>query len=128
MEMLGEPERHAIGPDSDADKEGDDKAGGESSAKPSGEGVHQFWKVAFQEKDLSADRIGVWYAWSRGEGWEAPNQPRFSLSGAPFLYKTQIRGYLPLPTDDESAQEDPCEKFLRDFVPVLDGVVFSPSQ
>lgn len=123
MTMLGEPERRAIGSKSDDAKKEDDQ-----SANRSGEGVHQFWKVAFQEKDLSADRIGVWYAWSEGGPWLAPNQPRFSLSGAPFLYKTQIRGYLPLQRSEEAAEEDPCEKFLRDFVPLLDEVVFAPGQ
>ena len=120
MEMLGKPERRVIVAGGEQKEEG----AAEVAASESDGGDH-FWKVAFQEKDLSADRIGVWYAWSDGGTWQAPNQPRFSLSGVPLLFKIQVRGFLPMQQGGDSAADDPCENFLRDFVPVVDDAVLS---
>jgi len=78
----------------------------------------EFWALTFRANNLDADMLRVYYGWSTGEGWSAPEEPRFTYAGSPFLYKIQLAGSLPRGADPETG--DPCRAFLNDFVPVAE--------
>jgi hypothetical protein len=81
-------------------------------AEGSGE---EFWGAVFQANNLEADMLRVCYAWTPGDRWSAPDEPRFTFASSPFLYKIQVHSLLPPQADLET--RDPCLDFLRDFVP-----------
>lgn len=72
--------------------------------------------------------IRVYWAWSRdGRNWEAPQNPRFAFSDAPYLYKVYVtRGNLPDRADKSGstvAQVDQCETIMRQFLAELRKVI-----
>ncbi len=82
-----------------------------------------FWKLEFRRRDLERTRLHVAYAWNTGDGWRAFTRPRWQTAGKPLLYKLQLAS--------ESAREgevDPCSRFLSEFLPVLDQVIFSTNE
>jgi hypothetical protein len=74
-----------------------------------------FWGLQFRKNDLHSELLRVVYAWSDGNGWVAPNEPRFSFAGERMLYKIQLAA----PIAETSKASDPCRDFLRDLLPVL---------
>ena len=86
---------------------------------------HDFWKVEFRSQDLDARRLHVYYAWSTGGPWSAPDSPRFKYAGFPFLYKLQLVGY-PSPLATKEA-EDPVPAFLNTFLPAAKDEITSAS-
>ncbi len=85
----------------------------------------RFWALSFQSKSARGDLLRVYYAWSTGNGWKAPNDARFAFAGWPYLYKLQVSSTVPGGTDLTTG--DTCEKFLKDFVPVLREHLIEPS-
>jgi hypothetical protein len=85
----------------------------------------KFWALSFKSKGARRDLLRVYYAWSTGNGWKAPNDARYAFAGWPYLYKIQVSATLPAGTDLKS--NDTCEKFLKDFVPVLRQHLIEPS-
>lgn len=76
-------------------------------------GNHEFRAVTLQSNDLRAAQLRVYYAWSTGQVWRAPDRdPRLAFLGAEHLYKLQL--VVPL----ENEVEDPGRLFLERFVPV----------
>jgi len=57
--------------------------------------AHTFWSVDFSTRNVMADRLRVYYAWSRGQSWEASKSPRFEFGAAPLLYKIQLAAAIP---------------------------------
>jgi hypothetical protein len=84
-----------------------------------------FWGLTMRGKDLRADLLRVAYAWNSGDGWRAPEQPRFTFGSQPLLYKLQVAGTLS--PQAKLGENDPCRSFLQDFLPVLDSALFQPS-
>ena len=84
---------------------------------------HEFWMVDFQSQDLEARLLHVYYAWSTGGPWSAPESPRFTFSGNPYLYKIQLVGYAS-PTALQQS-ENPVPNFLRVFLPAASGEIVS---
>ncbi|MDA0658930.1 MAG: exosortase-associated EpsI family protein [Planctomycetota bacterium] len=76
--------------------------------------VDEFWKVTFKTNDVAAKNVQVYYGWSQGERWEAPEQPRFHYSGSPWLYKLQ----LATSSLDDASQRD-TERFFQELLPQL---------
>ncbi len=81
-----------------------------------------FWKLALRSNDLSGHLLHVAYAWNAGDGWVAPEHPRFSFAGHRVLYKLQLASSVVKQPFLENAT--PCEAFLRDALPLLDDVLF----
>jgi hypothetical protein len=79
-------------------------------------GDDKFWALEYKMNDIRGGLLRVYYAWSTGGRWAAPNDARFTYAGQPYLYKIQLSGLLP-PGAAPSAP-DPCKAFLRVFVPV----------
>jgi len=74
-----------------------------------------FWAHDFKASGLRGGLIRTYYAWSAGDGWSAPENPRFAFTGQAFLYKLQLTADLSQGANFE--MEDTCRRFLRAFVP-----------
>lgn len=86
-----------------------------TTTSPSGETWRdEFWSVTFETNDDNSRNTQVYYGWSVGPEWEAPEQPRFHFAGAPWLYKLQLSSQAPAP---RAAQE--CQNFLQSLLPTL---------
>ena len=76
---------------------------------------HQFWKVSFESQDVHVRTLHVYYAWSTGAAWSAPENPRSHFVGAPYLYKLQLASYV----SPEDPSDDRGREFLSEFLPVV---------
>jgi hypothetical protein len=85
-------------------------------------GDAQFWGMTLESTDLEGGGLSVAYGWNDGNGWAAPQMPRFEFGGAPVLYKLQLAA--PLEGDNGLKQNNTCRSFLRAFLPALDAVLF----
>ncbi len=85
----------------------------------------QFWALTFKTKTVPEDLLHVYYAWGTGNRWSAPKDARFAFAGRPYLYKIQVSSRLPAGTDLKT--DDTCQKFLKDFVPVLRKCLVEPT-
>jgi hypothetical protein len=89
-------------------------------------GENLFWSLDYKMNDIRGDLLRVYYAWSAGGRWEAPeDDARFAFAGRPYLYKIQLSGLLPPGAIPSS--RDPCAAFLRAFVPVAGKYLAKPS-
>ena len=61
--------------------------------------------------------LRVYYGWSEGGPWLAPDSSRLAFAGRPYLYKIQVASQH-APGDAPEA-DDPCLQFLKAFLPVL---------
>jgi hypothetical protein len=78
-----------------------------------------FFAMTFRANSLDAGLLRVYYGWSTGTNWEAPEKwdGRILFARSPYLYKLQLASSLgPAPAPDAT---DPCESFLKDLLPVL---------
>lgn len=83
----------------------------------------EFRRVLFRSRGLDATYLRVWYAWRGEKGpWSVPNLPRVTLASEPMLYKIQVANASQ--SEPSTQVEDPCETFLREFLPVLDASLF----
>ena len=82
-----------------------------------GDSDDQFWAMTFENNDLNANLIRVYYGWTSGNRWEAAKDPRMSHASYPYLYKIQLASHHPAGTDLKS--NDPCKNFLEDFIKVM---------
>ncbi len=80
----------------------------------------------FKNKNLQEDLLRVYYAWTTGDHWSAPNDARYSFTGWPYLYKIQASCEMSAGTDMDST--DTCRDFLRDFLPVLAKCLVAPEK
>ena len=85
----------------------------------------KLWSVVLDSQGLEGQSLYVCYGWSQGDRWQAPEQPRFSLAGSPYLYKLQLasEGTLTEISDDTNA----CVEFLKTFLPALESHLVAPS-
>jgi hypothetical protein len=99
----------------------------ERVAIPDGEGQeHQFWALTFKSTSVQENLNRVYYAWSTGDRWSAPDDARFAFVGWPYLYKIQLSSNLPRETDLKTG--DTCREFLKDFVPAARRYLIEPSR
>lgn len=89
-------------------------------------GDDQFWALGYKANNLRGDMLRVYYAWSPGNRWSATGDPRFKYAGQPYLYKIQLSA--PLPAGADLQADDPCKKFLEDFLPVARKYMLVPSR
>lgn len=74
----------------------------------------ELWNVTFKTNDFAAKNVKVYYGWSQGERWEAPEQPRFHFSGSPWLYKLQVST-----SDMSDSSHMVCRRFFQELLPRL---------
>jgi hypothetical protein len=82
-----------------------------------------FWALTYQENTAEGKWRRIYYAWSDGGPWSAPDSARYQFAGSPYLYKIQVSANFPGGTDPEN---DDCRKFLRDSVPKLKDCLIRP--
>jgi hypothetical protein len=86
---------------------------------------NEFWAVPFRSNNLRVDILRVYYAWSTGGRWSAPDDARFAFAKYPYLYKIQLACSLQPGTN--VTENDPCRKFLQDFLPIAEQAMLEPS-
>lgn len=84
-----------------------------------------FWGMELEATSLEGGKLSVAYAWNDERGWVAAERPRFEFGGAGLLYKLQLAA--PLSDRDQPERTDPCQKFLREFLPALNATLFEAS-
>lgn len=75
-----------------------------------------FWLASFQASQLGHPPLNVYYAWSNGADWKAPEWARYAFAGSRYLYKVQVASTSLMIEKDE--EENACTSFLRAFCPV----------
>ena len=86
----------------------------------------QFWALSFKTKEVREDLLRVYYGWTAGQRWSAPEDTRFGFVGAPYLYKLQLSSKMPAGTDLKTS--DACREFLKDFLPVVRPCLIEPAR
>jgi len=56
----------------------------------SGDSTARFYRSAFRSTSPAQPSVEVFYGWSQGGKWDAPDAPRFAYGGAPMLLKLQV--------------------------------------
>lgn len=83
-----------------------------------------FWALSFKTKNVREDLLRVYYAWTAGTTWSAPEDTRFGFVGSPYLYKIQLSSEMPAGSNVTTS--DTCREFLKDFLPVLRPYLLEP--
>ncbi len=79
----------------------------------------RFWAETVSSNDAERGTLRVYWGWSTGKSWAAPNDARFHFAGSPYLYKLQLACSESGGIDGSSG--DACKDFLEDFVPLVRG-------
>jgi hypothetical protein len=79
-------------------------------------GSHSLWSVAFRSRRVDGHMLRMYYGWSTGGPWLAPENARSFFTGEPYLYKVQLSAVVPPGTAPR--QPDAGQRFLRDLIPV----------
>lgn len=87
---------------------------------------NQLWGLNFRSIKLEAEQLVVYYGWSTGQKWVAADDARYDFAGAPYLYKIQLAGNVPLGSTGKST--DVCHTFLHDFLPELQKYLIDPKK
>ncbi len=86
----------------------------------------EFWSLDFKLMNLHGEVVRVYYAWSAGDRWLALKDAHYWSAGLPYFYKIQLVGLLP-PGTTNLRSDDPCQRFLQDFIPVARKYLIAPS-
>ena len=70
-----------------------------------------YWCTDFRSRNVLAENLRVYYAWSTGGPWEASSSPRFEFATAPMLYKLQLAA--PIAPRIEGEAFDSGREFLQ---------------
>jgi len=84
----------------------------------------ELWTLTLGSPGVHGGQVRVYYGWSDGGAWLAPEQPRFSLAGRPYLYKLQLATILPRHGQSDGGN-DPCAQLLEEFLPVFRQHLFT---
>jgi hypothetical protein len=87
---------------------------------------NELWSTSLQSTNLTSGNLRVYYGWSTGGPWSAPNDARFAFAGQPHLYKIQVVGRL-LPAVDDN-ESDQCRDFLEEFLPAIRPYLLKPTK
>jgi hypothetical protein len=78
----------------------------------------EFWTARFRKEEADGPvQLRIYWAWSAGGAWQAPDSPRLAFTRQRALYKLYVHRGLGGP--QESAQDDPCVALLGHLLPVL---------
>lgn len=95
-----------------------------SPSRYSGEGnaespPSEFFSANFHKPDPTMpEKLRIYWGWKSGPGWKAPDHPRLTFGGGQALYKLYIT-FRAAP-GGELPDRDPCQDFMRDFLPELE--------
>jgi Protein of unknown function (DUF3485) len=83
----------------------------------------EFWTARFRKGDPAAPvNLRIFWAWSAGGDWQAPDNPRLAFARYRALYKLYLIEQAP--ADDELPEKGPCLPFLRLLLPELQKSLF----
>jgi hypothetical protein len=90
----------------------------------------QFWRAdAVRDRATETSKLRIYWAWSSGQGWQAPNDARlaFPRFRHPVLHKLYVLRDIAGESNKgkNARKEEPCEVFLQALLPQLDGVLFT---
>jgi hypothetical protein len=74
-------------------------------------------------RSANGNRLRIFWAWSGGQGWEAPRYPRLALSHYPVLFKLYV--IQDASRGDEKEKEQTALGFLRCLLPELQRGIFN---
>src|SRR5262249_40202823 len=82
-----------------------------------------FWAAKFEQEGVAVPGgLRIFWAWSPGTNWQAPENPRLSFARFPILYKLYaIREAAP---GAGRLDDDPATELLRQLLPELGKVLF----
>jgi hypothetical protein len=78
---------------------------------------HTLWQLPLKTNDFDASSLRVFYGWTTGSKWGAPEYPRYLFGSLPHLYKLQVAV-----TDHPASKAinfDAGKDFLECFLPQL---------
>jgi hypothetical protein len=85
-----------------------------------------FWSARFRKAGPAGESaLRIRWAWSADGTWQAPEGPRWTFAGAPFLYKLYI-----VSTDEADGPREGADanlRLLRALLPELRKTLFPPS-
>jgi Protein of unknown function (DUF3485) len=83
-----------------------------------------FWTTEFEKKSAAGtEQLRVFWAWSAGQGWAAPDSPRWHYMTKPLLYKLYVISGGPV---NLAAGKDPVlDEFLATLLGALDQSLFA---
>jgi hypothetical protein len=83
-----------------------------------------FWTAdTVRTRPTDETRLRLFWAWHAGAGWVAPDDARTVFPRVPVLYKLYVQRELQ--NLAEPVKDDPCQEFLRVFLPELDATLFA---
>jgi hypothetical protein len=90
-------------------------------------GPAEFWAARLRKPGAGvATTLRIYWGWSADGRWRAPDSPRWTFAGAPFLYKVYV--VRDATADGEAGGEagrpDSGVRFLGEFLPVLKQALF----
>lgn len=88
---------------------------------PGGEPV-QFYSLQFAKPNpVVPTRLEIYWAWSDGSLFEAPDNPRWAYARAPAVYKLYVvREFAPT---SRALKDNPTEQFIRSVLPEFRAVL-----
>jgi hypothetical protein len=82
------------------------------------------WTACFQKPhELGAPLLRIFWTWNAGEGWKAPDNPRWTFRAKPVLYK--LYAAREMMSANESPDADACLDLLRVWMPETDPKLFT---
>jgi hypothetical protein len=91
---------------------------------PGKDGENSLWKTSFRLRGVDAQEQNIYYAWSVGDRWIAPDSPRLSFAAKPYLYKIQLS--TSVRTGDSESTPDPAAGFAAELFPALKKYMQTP--
>jgi hypothetical protein len=90
----------------------------------------QFWKADAERKSATVTtKLRIFWAWNGSQGWQAPADARraFPRFRHPVLHKLYVLRDVSAESDagKPAGQDEPCQLFLQELLPVLERVLFT---
>jgi uncharacterized protein DUF3485 len=86
----------------------------------------QFWTAPFTKSEPDGPvHLRVYWSWSAGGAWQAPDSPRVAFAACPALYKLYV--IQETAAAPGRPDEGPAAEFLRKALPTLNEVLSPPS-
>jgi hypothetical protein len=87
----------------------------------------EFWSVRMKPLQEDGFVQQVYYAWSAGDRWTKPDNPRWTFRRQPYLYKLQMASVQPRESEaNADSQSQGAENFLREFTVAARPFLISP--
>jgi hypothetical protein len=88
-----------------------------------GKDAPEFWTARFlRERPDGQTHLRIHWAWHGSDGWKVSENPRVTFAAERVLFKLYV--IRELAHAQESAEEDGCAEFMREFLPVVEDRLF----